>query len=471
MKAIQRFAYFLSPGIVQAAIGVALLPLSTFILNPEDFGAFALVLAVTSFLSIFGTAGAGYILSEHHRVLASIQGARLVSTLVWMSLLVGSFLAVCLAFAWPMGARYSAVLESIDQTSVYLAAVAMVLALPWSITVELLRIDGRAHWYAIVTIAQVFVSAATLLVCLYWFSLGLTSLFVSTVAGSFVMFVGAAGALRKILTPTVDLTWLGRIVSTARGTILGNLAESSYGLIERNVLSANQGLFSLGIYAHSQQYKAMASLPVSAIGNAAWPVALREANGDRAFPRTGAAWRVAHIALMLLGIVLATMGSHAIDLLTHGKFTTAYVLATLWVVYLIAQHTGKPQTATLYAHGKGAVYARIVTVSNVVGTAMLFLLIPALGVYGAFVAALTQQLVMRSIVHVAARRVATAPFQDYWAVIGACVVITTLWFRESFSTGFLWDMAIGSILVTALAVVGYKACPEMISILRGRVLR
>lgn len=210
-------------------------------------------------------------------------------------------------------------------------------------------------------------------------------------------------------------------------------------------------------------------MPVGAVANSVWPITLAYArSGDRDFLRTRIGWNATHLMLAAIGVGMATLGAHLISLLTHDKFTEAYVLATLWIVYLIVQNTGKPQTAIFYAFGAGATYARIQAFAMLCGTGFLVFLVPAIGMYGAFCAALAQQLIMRIAVQRFARAIRPAPFQDQWAIAGAALILFTLWARHSFSTGILWDLGLLTLIMTLLILPGYRNFREMLPIILRR---
>jgi O-antigen/teichoic acid export membrane protein len=473
VSALSRFSLFLAPGLAQSLVSLLLLPASTYVLDPADFGIFALVSSITGFLAVFGSVGAGYLLAKHFSALDDIGRTRLISVILIAALGIGSLLAGALVGGWWLYAAQVSQLAQVDIVCVILAAATMVLSMPWGPAVEVIRLDGSARWYAGVVISQVLVSAVTLLIALFWLDLGVISLFASAAAGALVLFAGGLLKLRPFADfRTLDAHWLKEVVRIGPAVILANVSESIHQVIERNILTLYSGFSDLGIYAHAQQYRAMASMPVSAVAHTVWPLTLEDAKSPEGeFLRTRASWTATHLVLTAIGVAMAALGAHAISLLTHDKFTEAYVLATLWVVYLIVQNTGKPQTAVFYAFGAGVRYARIQTVSMMIGTALLIFLVPAIGMYGAFCAALAQQIIMRLIVQVMARKISRAPFQDEWAVAGICVVVATLWTRHSFSTGFLWDLALAGSLLAILAVVGYKACPDVVAMLRERVLQ
>ena len=90
---------------------------------------------------------------------------------------------------------------------------------------------------------------------------------------------------------------------------------------------------------------------------------------------TRLAWPPAHLALALGGVFMATLGRDAIALLTHNKFTPAYVFAALWTVLVLLENAAKPAVAIVYAQGLGVANQRVVIFGGLIATALMIPLI------------------------------------------------------------------------------------------------
>jgi O-antigen/teichoic acid export membrane protein len=211
----------------------------------------------------------------------------------------------------------------------------------------------------------------------------------------------------------------------------GNIGENVQLLVERNLLATHLGFGPLGLYVHSQQYRAMAQWCVKAVGRTIWPVTLADARDDRDFQLTASAWNLAFTALGIGGIFFALFGNEFVAALTHGKFTAAAPLVAGWLAVLLVQNTGKPQVGLMYAAGQVRTYTRQIVMSMCVGVALLWVLIPKFGAAGAFAAIALQHVTLRVLVHYAAARIRDVPFQDELAIFGAILTMTLVWIRES----------------------------------------
>lgn len=461
MRAISRFWWFLAPGLVQSGISVLMLPLSTYVLGPADFGFFALLSALAGFLGVIASFGSSYLLSAHFPTLDEEQRGRLISSLVCAGLTTGALLGTLLVAGWPWFGSLSTEFGRVGRSYIALSVLAMLLTVPWYVAVDVIRLDGRAHFYAAVLVTQSLASAAALLGALFYFELGVASLFVAAVSGAFVLCIGAMITLGHRLTLLLDARWLKEMVNLGTHMVVAHTAESVHQVLERSVLSVRSGLGELGIYSHSQQYRNIVDIPISAIANSAWPVTLAEARKESTdFVHTRLAWNTAHLLLTAAGLALATLGPHLISLLTHDKFTEAYILATLWVVFLLVRYTGRAQTGLFYARGAGASYARIQAFSMVIGTLLLFLFVPLFGIYGAFLSAVSQQAVLRLGVHWRSQQIQRVPFQDQWAVFGAVLISVTLWVQNELAAGLQADIGLLAAAMAILAISAHRPIAE-----------
>jgi O-antigen/teichoic acid export membrane protein len=332
-----------------------------------------------------------------------------------------------------------------------LAVLAMIIAQPWVGALDIVTIRGEAGTFAAVAIAQALVTSLVLLFGLYKLHLGVTAFFLSQLAGAFVAFVGAFVALRGLFQWRLDPRVLRELQSLGFISAIGNVSESTQTGVERTMVSLHSGVAQLGIYSNSQSYRTFASLPVGAISKSVWPVTLREAGDPNShFSRTKEAWDIAYIGLTGAGIFLATLGDVVIGILTHGKFTPAYVFATFWMMFLLMQNSGKPQTAILFRFGGGRIYARLVVISAFVGMGALVALVPLFGLWGAAAAVTVQQLFLRASIQIGARSFRRTPFQDGWALFGIAYIAAVYLVRLRFGGSPQADAGILAVAAAAL---------------------
>ena len=396
-----------------------MLPLVTGVAGPHEYGVFALVNGYTAFGTALATLGGNYVVSRRFPDATMEERRGIVSTVLVLALVTVSVYGLLLIGAWPLlpGTEYAPL------SCLAVAVIAMIIGQPWVGALDIVTVRGEARTFAAVAVFQVITTSAALLIGLYQLRLGLMSFFVSQLIGATVSVAGASVALRGLIQWRLDGSVLRELRSLGLLSAMGNVAESVQTAVERTALSARVGVANLGIYSNSVSYRVFAATPIGAIAKSVWPATLAEASDTTSqFERTKAAWDLGYIGLTGAGIFFATLGDLAIGALTHGKFTAAYGFATFWMVYLLLQNSGKPQTGILFRLGGGPTYARLVVRSSLVGIAALLVLVPLFGLWGAAASATAQQLFLRGSIQVAARRLRPTPFQDGWAAFGVVYI-------------------------------------------------
>lgn len=453
-KTIGRFSLYFLPSVFSAALSFFLLPFVTRVAGPREYGIFALVSAYTGFGSALATMGGNYIISHRFLGATTDEQRDVVSTvalLAFTTVTLYGLLLLALASVLPGT-------HDVSTWGLALAVGAMIIGQPWLGALDIVTIRGEAGTFAGVSIGQGIVSSAALLVGLYTLHLGLTAFFLSQLAGALVSVVGAVVALRGLFRWRVDRGVLRELRALGFTSAIGNVAETIQTAVERTTLSLRSGVTQLGIYSHSQSYRTFASTPIGAISKSIWPVTLAEAADPASeFARTREAWNVGYIGLTAAGIGLATVGDLVIGALTHGKFTEAYRLATFWMIFLLMQNSGKPQTGILFRLGGGRTYARSVVRSTFVGMAFLVVLVPFFGIWGAVAAASIQQLFLRANIQIAARAIRRVPFQDGWALFGILYILAVALVRRYFGGTPQANVTILAIAVALLLVLARKS--------------
>jgi O-antigen/teichoic acid export membrane protein len=211
----RRVLLFSVPPAIQSVVSFALLPLMTLVLGPADYGAFALVTAVTSFGTAFCTLGAGFVLAQRWPEADAETRRDLVSSLLGLSTMLALVFALALPWAWQAASAQWAVAASVPEIAVRLAAAGVFFAVPWVIASEVLTLDGRALAFAAVMLVQTASAAAASLAAVFLFDLGGLALFVGAIAAAVATGVGAATGRSLPIPPRWACRWRCRICSTS----------------------------------------------------------------------------------------------------------------------------------------------------------------------------------------------------------------------------------------------------------------
>lgn len=432
MTLIKKFRWFLAPSILQTLISFATLPLATFVLNPQDYGTYALVVATTGLISALACLGSSYLLSQVFANCSLEDIKRFVSQQVLISVFLSCLLSVGLILVWGLYSSNFERLANVPLIGFLLATFSIIPGTIWAIALDILTLDGRAKLFAVIVILQSITSATILLFCLFVLNWGSLSLFVSGAAGAAVLGIGGCFSLNRYYSyPGFTVESL-KVFKNAVSITSANIVEVIYQPVERNLLAVNSGLSSLGLYAHAQQYRTMIAAATKALSRSVWPSTLSEAKqAEVEFPITYRYWAFTYFCLTLVGLAFATMGDFFIGLLTHGKFVGAAPYAAVSVAYLLVQNSGKPHTGIIYAQGHVAKYSYISIVSSIAGIAAAFILIPNLGVWGAITAIFIQQIFMRIAIQIYVSKIVNIPFKESSVIAGVFLIGGVTYLIES----------------------------------------
>lgn len=455
MSLLRKFLLFLSPSIFQGLLSFVMLPVITYILGPKDYGIFALVTSFTAFGTVIATMGTSYILAAQYHLIDDLQKQRMISTMLMIDTVLSLLFSILLFTLWSFFARYWSSLSVVPKEGVILSLIAMVCSIPWIIATEVVTLEGSAHLYAVLTVFQSIVSAITIIFSLYVFKLGLLSLFVSSLAVAVVSFVGAMVSLRQHIRFIISRDWVGEIFKFGLVTTVGNIFESLQTLVERYTLSLCVGLSQLGIYSHSQQYRNLAMTTVKAAARTVWPITLSEARELKDnFYITRKTWVIVYIGITIIGLFFALFGRDIIGILTHNKFVDAQILVVLWMVFLLLQNTGKPETGLLFANGQGILYGKISICSLLISIFLILVFVPVFGVFGAVLSLLFQQAIFRVFIQFYAKKIyKKTVFSDWGVIIGSVLILFSLGLSRYFQHTKLDGLIFFSIMVTVTILI------------------
>lgn len=427
MKFLKRFGLYLFPPLFQGALAFILLRWTTRVLEPDDFGAFALLTSLTGVGSALASLGSNYLIYSHFPDLDAEERKNFVSTLFWSALAVMACFCVGFLGLWHALAPRFPVLAPISIVPVFLSLGALAASLPWWFAMDITVLEGRSGTFAWVTLGNSLITAGVVLTGLYALHWGATALFASAFAGGLVYGIGGIVSLFPYLRFRWNRKWLREMLKVGPISSLGNFSESSQSAMERSLLAAHTGLGPLGLYNFAQQFRQMAFLMVKAGTRSIWPITIQEnKSGDPLFRKTAAAWSLVHLGIAACGVFFATLGREATQYLSHGKFPGVETLIAVWMVYLIVKHSGRAQLGFITVNKETRFLASLSLVCVGVGVLSLLIFVPLWGIWGAVTALFLQDFAYRLGCGWRARRLRRFPFQDHWALAGIAVNVAIL---------------------------------------------
>ena len=199
MTLIRKFSLFFLPSVVHVALYIALLPIMTFVLGPADYGVVALVSAFSAFGTAIGSFGASYLIAAHYQIIDISEKKKMISTITIVGLILAMAFSACLLILWPAIKALFPIFANIPFIGLALSLLAMVLGIPWVFAYDVVVLDGKSKFYAILLVMQCIISSLMMVLCLYVFKFGLLALFIGPVFGNLITFSGAIWYLHPYL--------------------------------------------------------------------------------------------------------------------------------------------------------------------------------------------------------------------------------------------------------------------------------
>ena len=458
--------------VIQALLGVALIPLATRILGPEDYGVYGMAIVVVGLVGALCETGAAYVLYGHFADVQEGERRELFSSLLVLCAATGIAAATLLWALWPLLGRFDSILASLTPMEKALACLAIPCRTIWAIASPILIAQMRSNWVAACLLVQTGTGFAMVLVSLYVFGLERAALFWGNTAGAAAGVALALYAIGRSAWAAPRMRWLRKVARLAPGAWLAGVADNLRAAVESGAVARATGSAGLGNYNHARLYYGLLLQGTNGFANVLWPLALQDAK-DRTsqFLRLRLAWNFVYLCLTLTGLSFIFFGEHIVSLLTNGKFDQAASWVPFFVIYLLIQNAGKPATAVLYNANRGNTLSALRVVSTSAAVVAILMLVPRFGVTAAIAIGIAEMTLIRIFIQVTARRIQTTPFQDQWVLLG-CAAISVAWLlvhsvalSGAERTG-LFALTCAVLLVTASRAIATHAKIDAVSYIR-----
>jgi O-antigen/teichoic acid export membrane protein len=407
-------AAYTAASIVSKVIAVALLPLYTRYLSPEDYGAAEVLFAAVVTASIvvrFGLIEA--ILRFYYKddedpakvVAGSFAG------LFWLSTLGALML---LPFAAPLSEALLPEAEKLGGSAPDLVRIAIgglwVLTM-WEFMLTLFRLEERARAYFVTTILNVLASIALTVILVVGLEEGARGLLLGSYATGAAFVLGLIVWQWRRLSLRLDRGLLRRLFRFGAPTMPAEASLYLLNFVDRLIIVRSLGLAEAGLYSLAVKFAQAVNVLVRGF-QLAWPPLAYSIRDDdearRAYATivtlfvAGCAWVVAGMWLFSRWIVRALAAPDFFGAYEAiGLISTAVTLYALYLVLVvILGRTGR--TEFNFPAAIGALVANVV---------LNLLLVPSLEIVGAGLALVASYLVVLGLMYVFTQRLFPVPYE------------------------------------------------------------
>ena len=397
--AASSYALYLLPSIVQGGVSLLLVPVTTYFLDPKDFGIFALVAAITIPVKAFAATGAQWVIGGNYFHVAGAERRTLLFNVLAADLALRSLLILLI---YLMGEPILRVVVT-EYRQAYVDYLHLALAATWAgslwPTVSFLfSVQGRPRRFALLSLIQIAANAIVTVICLV-LGLGVKSLFLALLATNMISLVLEVASIWRSLAFSLRVRWLREILGTGMHATPGGLAEMVNNMADKIVIQRFAGIGALGLYGHSLLYHAIFKMFTSALSNTLTPHSLQIFSRDldtAPVERALSAW---YGMLTMMGVGVALFADELVNVLTHGKFAGSASLVPIWYLLVFSTSHGIPYATFLMARKRKRALMYTQLVPTLIGIGLM-----VAGAYYYGMAGAAWAILATSVVVQAARR-------------------------------------------------------------------
>ncbi len=463
--AASNYVLYLVPSVVQGGAALLLVPVTTYFLAPEDFGVFALVIAITLPVKAFAATGAQWAIGGNYFRVAGVERRTLLFNVLAADLALRSLLIL------PIYLMGESILRAFvtEYRQVYVDYLHLALAATWAgslwPTVSFLfTVQGRPRQFALLSLIQIAVNAITTVICLAVLGLKVQSLFIALLATNLISLVFEVLSIRHSVAFSLKVRWLREIFGTGMHATPGGLAEMVNNMADKIVIQRLAGIGVLGLYSHSLLYQAIFRMFTSALGNTLTPQSLQIFSRDldtAPVERALSAW---YGMLAVMGVGVALFADEMVNVLTHGKFAGSAPLVPIWFLLVFSTSHGIPYATFLMAQRRKRALMYTQLVPTLVGIGLMVAGAYYYGMAGAAWAILVTSVVVQATRRWVAQRCGYRGIGER-AFVGALAIYLAAWILNGLFHWPFWAEAMIFAVAVPLLIFRFKLVSGLAGIL------
>ena len=441
----KNFLYYLSPSIVRGGIGLfVIIPVSTHYLDPEHFGAFAIVSVFTGLLLPLSSLGVGWVLGGNYYRINLEERKELVFNVLFFEMVLRAFWAIIFV---ALGLFFLPNLINLFQKEYYTFFVILLVADCLNGVNEIgsyvLVLEKKGKTHALLEITEVWSNLLVLLFCLAVFDLKAISLVLAYFGAALGRFVFCLINLRHLVTLRLRLKWFKEIYRLGFAGIPLNLFDRVSSSIERFFIERWVGIGKLGIYSHSVNYQRIFIKVFKAFSRSFSPELLDGISNEDAkkIARVREVVKKWFGLVTIAGIGVCFFSKPIIKFLTHDKFTEAATLVNAWTIVILIYSFGVPYTQFLLAHKKIKFMFISDITTGVVSWVITALLVKYFSIVGAAAAILIYFFMLYTSRKIYCLRLGVANFEGYSFWISLTIIIVAM-FISAVDMPLIWEIII-----------------------------
>lgn len=401
----RNYLLYLIPSLFQTGIGVLMVPVTTFFLDPADIGIVALLMTVALPVKAFAPSGAAWVIGGNYfNATEAARRAMLFNVLVFELLLRGFLILLLYVVAEPV-LRWLVT----DYRPEYLGFMKLVLASSlagslWPTISYFMTVKSHPLPLAFFSLVQTLSSALTTTFCLAVLGLGVESLFLAMLVAACISLTMELLYVARFVDFSFQRHWLQEIARTGLLSAPGGFAEVVSNMVDKLAIQRWSDLGTLALYSHSQNYQSIFKMLSSAFTKTLTTEGLRIYSHELDTAPLERKLSSYYGILSVVGVGVALFSNEIIAFLTHDKFTGSAPLVLIWYLLVFSVSHAIPYALFLMAQKRSRILMYTQLLPTLAGIVMVVIGAQTFGVFGAAWALLLTNVIIQASRYLAAWR-------------------------------------------------------------------
>lgn len=401
----KNFFYYLLPSIISSAIGILILPITTYYLDLKDFGVYAILSALVMPVTALSSTGAGWVLSGNFYKTQGDDNKMMLFNLLFFDFIFKFCWIAIIWFLTPIILPFVVNEYEVGYNTFFKISLFSILLGSFTASIStFLVLQRKAAIHALIEIIGPLSGALITIICLSVFRYTTIALFLGPLSAEVLSAGIGLLCVRRNIKLKLSWKWFREIVRIGLPAIPFDLVGLLTNISDRYFIQKWLNLSTLGIYSHAVNYKSIFSLTFKAFNRTYAPKALEnfsiQANPNDLKHGLGKWLGLAGLA----GIFTALFSTEIVNILSHGKFIQAAPLVPLWFLIIFSYAFGTTYIQFLLAHKKSLYLTISGIVVGLFSIGMVGFGVYAFGMVGAVVAALLSNFITQCTFKIYARK-------------------------------------------------------------------
>jgi O-antigen/teichoic acid export membrane protein len=429
----KNFFFYMLPTVTIGILSTfVMVPVTTYYLDPKDFGIIAILSAFTMPIGPLASTGVSWVLGSNYYVIDESERKSLMFNVLLLDFGLKTFWVAL--FWFTASTLLPLIVKDFDPRYIFyfkLLLISTLLNAFWPSISFLIVLQNKGNLHALLEVTQWTAGALAAIIGLVYFKLTIIVLFLIPLASAAISLVTSLWYVRKHIRPGIKRKWLIEIFKVGMPTIPSSSLEVLANITDRYFIQRWLSLSQLGIYSHSLSYRNIFAMCSRTFSKTLAPSMLEtftKGLDAKYLKESIAIW---YGLLGLAGVFVSLYSYEIVNILTHGKFVAAAPLIPLWFLILLSFTYGMPYTNFLVAHKKNSflAYSFIVVCSLFIGITAFA--VYAYGLIGGVISIVSSNLVIHLSKRIYARKLgcmilAEKEFLFIMAILLAFVIAVTV---------------------------------------------